>query len=88
MNNIPKPHILPYDDDYVLISKRRLVASNHTIYKMALLVSGVFNTSHAAMIVKFTRETIREVDCWTEAAIEEEIEKILDIYKQPPDKSA
>ncbi|MEA5579546.1 hypothetical protein [Anabaena sp. UHCC 0451] len=84
MNNIPKPHLQPYDDDYVLVSKRRLVAGNYAVSRIALLLSGVTNSSHLALIVKFTREAIAEIGTWSQDKIDNQIQKILESYNQPP----
>jgi hypothetical protein len=85
MNKIPKPYLLPYDDDYVLVSKRRLVAGNYAVSKIAFLLSGMINSSHITIIVKFTREAIKEINLWSKPQIDDHINQILNSYNQPPD---
>jgi hypothetical protein len=65
--------------------KRRLVAGNHTVSKIAYLLSGVFNASHIGIILKFTREAINETASWNDSRIEKYIKEMLDSYNQPPD---
>lgn len=82
--NIPKPHLLPYDDDYLLVSKRRLVAGNYAVSSIAFLLSGITNNSHLFIISRFTREAIKEVCSWSDSKVDEQIQRILQSYNEPP----
>ena len=60
-----KPHLMPYDDNYVLISKRRLLASSSCIVAMANLISGLTNTSRSHLISEFLKESNDIVEAQT-----------------------
>lgn len=84
---IPKPHLLPYDDDYVLISKVRLLSGNHAGSSMALLISGLCNISQRAILTKFTREAVNQIESWSDSKINSHIQTILESYNQQPNQN-
>jgi len=61
-----KPHLMPYDDNYVLISKRRLFASSNCILAMSNFISGLTNISRSHLISKLLKESnnIIEAQTW------------------------
>lgn len=88
MSNVKKPHLLPYDDDYVLVSKRRLAASNDCVAAMAIQLSALINKSHLYLINLFVIESIKTVDNWSQERLDKHIKEIIDFYNQDPKKSA
>ncbi|MTJ12212.1 hypothetical protein FJR11_06295 [Anabaena sp. UHCC 0187] len=86
--SIEKPYLIPYDDEYVLVSKRRLIAGNNCVAAMANLISGLTNTSRACLIAQFAKESIRMVEELPQSQIDEQIEIITATYNEQPKKSA
>jgi uncharacterized protein YjaG (DUF416 family) len=85
---IEKPHIIPHDDDYVLVSKRRLIAGNNCVATMANLISGLTNKSTDHLIIYFSQESISIVDRLSQSEIDEQIQIIASTYNHDPRKSA
>ncbi|MTJ14878.1 hypothetical protein FJR11_20320 [Anabaena sp. UHCC 0187] len=85
---IEKPYLIPYDDEYVLVSKRRLIAGNNCVAAMANLISGLTNTSMTYIMTKFAKESIRIVEKLPQSEIDEQIEIITATYNEHPKKSA
>lgn len=86
---VEKPHLIPYDDDYVLISKRRLIAGNNCVAAMANLISGLTNQSRDYLITRFVKQSIGIVNRFSQSQIDEQIKVITATYNnQEPKKSA
>ena len=83
-----KPHLMPYDDNYVLISKRRLLASNNCIVAMANLISGLTNISRSHLISQFLKESNNIIKAQTQSELDQQIEILIATYNQQPNKSA
>jgi hypothetical protein len=83
-----KPHLMPYDDNYVLISKRRLLVSNSCIVAMATFISGLTNISRNHLISQFFKESNNIIKAQTQSQIDQQIEVLIAIYNQQPNKSA
>ena len=83
-----KPHLMPYDDNYVLISKRRLLASSNCIVAMANLISGLTNISRSHLISQFLKESTNIIETQTQSQIDQQIEVLIAAYNQQPNKSA
>ncbi len=88
MSNIEKPHLLPYDDDYVLVSKRRLTAWDNCLVAMAIQFSAIINQSYLRLTYMFMAESIKATDNWTQERLDKYVEKIIVSYNQDPKKSA
>jgi aromatic ring-opening dioxygenase LigB subunit len=83
-----KLHLMPYDDNYVLISKRRLLASSNCIVAMANLISGLTNTSRSHLISQFLKESNNIIEAQTQSELDQQIEVLIATYNQQPNKSA
>ena len=83
-----KPHLMPYDDNYVLISKRRLLASSNCIVAMANLISGLTNNSRSHLISMFLKESNNIIKAQTQSLIDQQIEVLIVAYNQQPNKNA
>jgi aromatic ring-opening dioxygenase LigB subunit len=83
-----KPHLMPYDDNYVLISKRRLLASSNCIVAMANLISGLTNTSRSHLISKFLKESNNIIEAQTWSELDQQVEVLIATYNQQPNKIA
>ena len=83
-----KPHLMPYDDNYVLIRKERLLASNNCILAMANLISGLTNTSRSYLISRFLRKSNNIIKAQTQSEIDQQIEVLIAMHNQQPNKSA
>lgn len=83
-----KPHLIPYDDNYVLIRKERLLASNNCILSMANLISGLTNTSRSYLISRFLRESNNIIKAQTQSELDQQIEVLIAMHNQQPNKSA
>ena len=81
-------HFKPYDDNYVLVSKRRFIASNNCIASMANFISGVTNTSKKHLISEFVKKSINIVESRTQSEIDQQIEAYTAIHNQQANKSA
>jgi len=85
---IEKPHLMPYDDNYVLISKRRLLASSSCIVAMANLISGLTNTSRSNLISKFLKESNDIIEAQTQLELDQQVEVLVATYNLQPNKIA
>ena len=83
-----KPHLMPYDDNYVLISKERLFASSNCIVSMANLISALTNTSKTHLISMFLKESNDIIKAQTQSELDQQIEVLIATYNQQPNKSA
>jgi hypothetical protein len=83
-----EPHFKPYDDNYVLVSKRRFIASNNCIASMANYVSGLTNTPKKQLISEFVKKSINIVEAQTQSEIDQQIAAYTAIHNQQPNKSA
>lgn len=83
-----KPHLMPYDDNYVLISKQQLLASSNCIVTMANLISGLTNTSRRYLISQFLKESNNIIEAQTQSELDQQIEVLIATYNQQPNKSA
>ena len=83
-----KPHLMPYDDNYVLISKRRLLVSSNCIVAMANLISGLTNNSRSHLISMFLKESNNIIEAQTQSELDQQIEVLIATYNQQPNKSA
>jgi hypothetical protein len=84
-----KPHILPYDDEYVLISKRRLVAGNLCIADSATRLSAVTNTSRTYMIKALAANAIRNVKRWSQQDVDKHVQGLISSsIENPPDDNS
>ncbi|MFN6156034.1 MAG: hypothetical protein ACK4YK_16120 [Dolichospermum sp.] len=83
-----KPHLMPYDDNYVLISKERLLASSNCIVSMANLISGLANTSRSHLISMFLKKAHDIIKAQTQSELDQQIGVLIAAYNQQPNKSA
>lgn len=77
-----KPHLMPYDDNYVLISKERLFASSNCIVRMGNLISGLTNTSRTDVISMFFKEADDIIKAQTQSELDQQIEVLIAAYNQ------
>ncbi|MGM3305085.1 hypothetical protein ACSQ6I_03715 [Anabaena sp. WFMT] len=81
MNNRPQ-QILPYDDEYILVRKRRFLSSTIAIASMGKYISAINNRSLIEIVDNFAQGAASQAESMSSSEVESQILNAINASKK------